>query len=291
MRKNITITILSFIFLCSLSNTNALTQTELKALTTAVQDMCLMPDRAGSHLKIQGEIQAGSPITLKIATAKLSGKITHEEWNGISIALDKYKTDPRACSQEILKTLLPAFTLQRNSPEKTSQLKLPDHRPNNKENKMITIVNGNSNIVQNTIKEDIDESTKEKINEIQRDTSTILERSERQPQITMAQFVKFTDKKTLWQAPNNIYPGSIIELHGFTCQLTIRTDKGFIAHVAGHGWEKTSEVVVFGHSGTSSKWDISSPTSCEGKVLVFSSPRVRSIGSSWREENSTTPKP
>jgi hypothetical protein len=47
---------------------------------------------------------------VKIVTGELSGKLTYEKWRGISIAADKYKTDPRECAIEILKILQPALS-------------------------------------------------------------------------------------------------------------------------------------------------------------------------------------
>ena len=88
---------------------NALTPQELNSLTAAVKEMCLVPDRSGDYLKVEGDAKAGLPVVVKVVKAELSGKLTYESWKGIPIALDKYKTDPRACANEMLKILVPAF--------------------------------------------------------------------------------------------------------------------------------------------------------------------------------------
>ncbi len=96
---------------------NALTQQELNSLTVAVKEMCLVPDRSGDYLKVEGDAKAGLPVVVKIVKAELSGKLTYENWKGIPIALDKYKTDPRACANEMLRILVPAFGSQERTPK------------------------------------------------------------------------------------------------------------------------------------------------------------------------------
>ena len=92
------------------SATFALSNSDLTSLKDAVREMCLFPDRSGDYLQTEGEIKAGTPVTIKIVKAELSGKIAYENWNGIPITLDKYKTDPRQCAIEILKILQPALS-------------------------------------------------------------------------------------------------------------------------------------------------------------------------------------
>lgn len=95
---------------------HALTQQELNSLTAAVKEMCLVPDRSGDYLKVEGDAKAGLPVVVKVVKAELSGKLTYENWKGIPIALDKYKTDPRACANEMLRILVPAFGSQERPP-------------------------------------------------------------------------------------------------------------------------------------------------------------------------------
>lgn len=156
-------------------------------------------------------------------------------------------------------------------------------------------IQGNNNVQisgsNNTISSGIDDESRAKLGALDAKTSSIesktevlVARSERQPQIAMAEFVSFSSRKRTWLAPNEIYPGSIVELHGFTCSLTVKTNAGFVAEVLGRGWSDASEVVIVGHSGVPSKWSVSADSNCEGKVIVFSSPRIRSIQRSWGEE-------
>jgi hypothetical protein len=98
-----------FLTLVLAGNAYSLTQQELKIVEDSVVKMCLFPDRKSSFIKVEGNAKAGLPISIKIVKGELSGKIAYETWNGMPIALDKYKTDPRKCAQEIFKILLPAF--------------------------------------------------------------------------------------------------------------------------------------------------------------------------------------
>ncbi|BAM92143.1 hypothetical protein S58_61690 [Bradyrhizobium oligotrophicum S58] len=92
---------------CCGSGAFALDGSELSSLTNTVREMCVHPDRVGDYLKTEGEVKVGAPVLIKIINADLSGKIDYEKWRGISITADKYKTDPRQCSIEILKILMP----------------------------------------------------------------------------------------------------------------------------------------------------------------------------------------
>jgi hypothetical protein len=92
------------------SSALALDANELKVLRDSVREMCVAPDRMGNYLRTEGEAKVGAPVLVKIIGAEISGKIAYEKWEGISIAADKYKTDPRQCAIEILKILQPAMT-------------------------------------------------------------------------------------------------------------------------------------------------------------------------------------
>lgn len=90
-------------------NALALDVEQLKALHEAVREMCLHPDRAGAIIRVEGDVKAGLPVPVKLVKADLSGSISFEAWKGIPITLDKYKTDPRECSIELVKILTPSF--------------------------------------------------------------------------------------------------------------------------------------------------------------------------------------
>jgi hypothetical protein len=74
--------------------------------------MCLLPDRAGDYLKVEGEAKAGLPVAIKVVKGELAGKVSYDTWKGIPITLDKYKTDPRQCALEMTKLLVPSFTAE-----------------------------------------------------------------------------------------------------------------------------------------------------------------------------------
>lgn len=100
------------VFICTIHNHAAaqgISAEQLKAMKDAIREMCILPDRAGDQLRVEGEARAGVPIPVKIVKADISGKISYDTWQGIPITLDKYKTDPRQCSLEMLKLLLPNF--------------------------------------------------------------------------------------------------------------------------------------------------------------------------------------
>ena len=91
------------------NNAYALTVEQLKEFKAAINEMCLFPDRKGNVIKAEGEVKAGMPVMVKLLTGDLTGTLTYESWEGISMNLDKYKTDPRQCALEMAKTLLPTF--------------------------------------------------------------------------------------------------------------------------------------------------------------------------------------
>jgi len=113
----------------------------------------------------------------------------------------------------------------------------------------------------------------------------ILARSDRQPQQTMAQAVTIKPGEK-WNAPNLIYPGSVVKFHGFREDLILHfggsTQLVPIHKVA----PNPLEVAVTGASGQGMRWSLEniSDDICEGKVFVISTPRVRSVDWSWNEE-------
>lgn len=83
----------------------ALDQADLAALQASVREMCVQPDRKGSFFTVEGDLDAGA--TLRVVGVKAGGKITKEDWDGISQRLDQYKTDPRQCAISIVGLLAP----------------------------------------------------------------------------------------------------------------------------------------------------------------------------------------
>lgn len=94
---------------CCSSGALALDANELKALTDTVTEICLYPDRTGSLIQVEGQGAVGVPVLVKIVKADLSGKLSYENWKGIPITADRYKTEPRVCAMEITKLLVPAI--------------------------------------------------------------------------------------------------------------------------------------------------------------------------------------
>jgi hypothetical protein len=83
---------------------------DLAALQSAVREMCVQPDRKGSYLQLEGDLSASAGAILKIVGVNGQGKITKEEWDGISQRLDQYKTDPRACAVSLVGVLAPILS-------------------------------------------------------------------------------------------------------------------------------------------------------------------------------------
>jgi hypothetical protein len=105
---------------CWSSGALALDASELASLKDTVREMCLHPDRTGDFLKTEGEAKVGAPVLFKIINGELSGKLSYEKWNGISITADKYKTDPRECAIELLKILQPVLSSPKGSVTQSS---------------------------------------------------------------------------------------------------------------------------------------------------------------------------
>jgi hypothetical protein len=80
-------------------------------LQHAVHEMCVQPDRKGQYLKIEGDFNGGA--LLKITGVNGAGKITKEQWDGISQTL-KSSVDPRACAITLVGMLIPALTTARD---------------------------------------------------------------------------------------------------------------------------------------------------------------------------------
>jgi hypothetical protein len=87
---------------------SALTSNDLAVLQETVSKICVQPDKKGSYLKIEGDLGAGA--ILKIVGVNGEGKVTKEDWEGISQRLDQYKTDPRQCAITVLPLLIGAMS-------------------------------------------------------------------------------------------------------------------------------------------------------------------------------------
>src|SRR5262249_29906054 len=114
----------------------------LVALQAAVRDMCVQPERRGTYLQLQGDLNVGA--TLKVLGVDAQGKVTKNEWDGITQRLDQYKTDPRACTIGLVAILAPilsretacvgkeitgygrTFVVTRSSPEMTGGHSQPE---------------------------------------------------------------------------------------------------------------------------------------------------------------------
>jgi TPR repeat protein len=86
----------------------ALTTPDLDKLRETVTALCETPSQKGHYLKIEGDLNVGA--TLKVVGINGGGKITKEDWRGISQTLSHYKTDPRECAIALTPILLRALT-------------------------------------------------------------------------------------------------------------------------------------------------------------------------------------
>jgi hypothetical protein len=98
---------LAIVFVFNSASAVAFPVEKLPLLTAAVREYCVLPDRAGSSIHVDGNLKAGLPVVAKFVKADLKAELTYEQWNGFNAAIDKYKMDPRECSVEALKVILP----------------------------------------------------------------------------------------------------------------------------------------------------------------------------------------
>lgn len=112
------ILLLVFTLLSIQCTAQTLSSDQLTSLREAVREMCLLPDRVGDYLKVEGEAKAGLPVALRVIRGDIAGKVSYDTWKGIPITLDKYKTDPRQCALEMMKLLLPSLSPQPSNPAK-----------------------------------------------------------------------------------------------------------------------------------------------------------------------------
>ena len=101
--------VVGLIALAVVNSASALSPAEQDRLSATVKELCLFPDRSTEIVKAEGGASVGAPVLLKFLKADVNGKVTYETWKGFGAALDKYKTDPRQCSIEMVKLLLPTM--------------------------------------------------------------------------------------------------------------------------------------------------------------------------------------
>jgi hypothetical protein len=127
------------------------------------------------------------------------------------------------------------------------------------------------------------EMTKEQLKAYQKVVSEIRTHTERQMQMTMIQFVVLSPGQ-IWNAPNKIYPGSIVEFLGWKGKLELQygTHREFVIS----SWDDHVTLPIIGKSGEELRWGVKniSRHKDEGKIMVFSTPRSRSKEWSWLEE-------
>jgi hypothetical protein len=120
--------------------------------------------------------------------------------------------------------------------------------------------------------------------------------SERQPQIVFAEYVNIRGYG--WSAPNRIYPGSIIKFYLFRCAIELRYNDRVI--IIPPSINEPVEIPIIGPSGIGYHWELRiseinellrrpsdyeySNYGCDGKVYIYSSPRIRSTDWSSQEE-------
>ncbi len=114
--------------------------------------------------------------------------------------------------------------------------------------------------------------------------STVLDESNRQPQYVMDEYLSLNRGET-WHAPNALYSGSLVRFYGFSCSLVLSYN-GREEYIRRTEQSSIPEIAVIGGSGESMAWDVRSASGepCAGKILVLSTPRIRSALRSWREE-------
>lgn len=86
---------------------NAFDTKDMIALQGVVHEICVQPDRKGTYIKYEGDLSAGA--TLRIAGISGTGKVTKEDWDGISQTLQS-NTDPRQCGITLTGMLIKAMT-------------------------------------------------------------------------------------------------------------------------------------------------------------------------------------
>ncbi len=80
----------------------------LREITSAVQDMCLHPDRTGRYFSVEGEAEGS--FLIKLIGAELEGLIRVEQWEGIHETLESVLPgQPLNCTMHVLPILLEAF--------------------------------------------------------------------------------------------------------------------------------------------------------------------------------------
>ena len=116
MRSTI-LTALASVFLTSLTGFGMQTayaqsdtsdQITIDAITSAVKDLCLHPEKQGEYITIEGNVDAG--VLVRLVGANIAGTVKTERWTGFGNALQN--ATPRThveCTQNVLPILLDAF--------------------------------------------------------------------------------------------------------------------------------------------------------------------------------------
>lgn len=84
----------------------------LDHLQRVIHDLCVTPDKRGTFLNVEGDLNADA--TLKVVGVSGKAKINKQDWDGINQTLDKYSTDPRACAISMMRMLAPMMLRQSN---------------------------------------------------------------------------------------------------------------------------------------------------------------------------------
>ncbi|MCG8344872.1 MAG: hypothetical protein MI685_06890, partial [Chlorobiales bacterium] len=107
--------------------------------------------------------------------------------------------------------------------------------------------------------------------------------SERQLQTTMIQYVVLSPDQ-IWEAPNIIYPGSIVEF--FLWKGALELQYGARRVFVRSSRNNHVRIPIIGNSGEELRWKVKNVSGYkdEGKIMVVSTPRIRSSDWSWLEE-------
>lgn len=127
------------------------------------------------------------------------------------------------------------------------------------------------------------EVTSEQLKQYQEVVSEIRAHSERQLQTTMIQYVVLSPDQ-IWEAPNIIYPGSIVEF--FLWKGALELQYGARRVFVRSSWNNHVRIPIIGNSGEELRWKVKNVSGYkdEGKIMVVSTPRIRSSDWSWLEE-------
>ncbi|MGC4045522.1 MAG: hypothetical protein QM758_17155 [Armatimonas sp.] len=152
-----------------------------------------------------------------------------------------------------------------------------------------TIENSNQIIIESNEKIDY---LKDKIRSLEHGSNISFEiiesinsKIDRQEQLVMADHVVIRPRES-WHSPNRIYSGSRIKVYFMKrSSLSLNYDDKRIDIEP--QLYNTYEGVVYGSSGIGREWSLTNTSSYQtfdGKILIYSTPRIRSNQHSYREE-------